>query len=108
MLWQAAYSEFVFTDVLWPDVDRRDLWAAIDTYARRDRRYGGALPNCLSPSSSGEAGLLGPPKPPHAPLARRVVRGAPVRGATGGFCVSRGLLTHLGGPVEVGSVERAR
>ena len=42
MLWQAAYSEFVFTDVLWPDCDRRQLWAAIHTYARRDRRYGGA------------------------------------------------------------------
>ena len=42
MLWQAAYSEMVFTDVLWPDVDRRDLWRAIDTYARRDRRYGSA------------------------------------------------------------------
>jgi undecaprenyl diphosphate synthase len=45
MLWQAAYSEMVFTDVLWPDVDRRHLWAAIETYASRDRRYGGALPN---------------------------------------------------------------
>ena len=45
MLWQAAYSEFVFSDVLWPDVDRLDLWRAVDTYARRDRRYGGALPN---------------------------------------------------------------
>jgi undecaprenyl diphosphate synthase len=42
MLWQAAYSELVFSDVLWPDVDRRDLWRAVDTYARRDRRYGGA------------------------------------------------------------------
>ena len=42
MLWQAAYSELVFTDVLWPDVDRRHLWEAIETYARRDRRYGGA------------------------------------------------------------------
>ena len=42
MLWQAAYSEFVFTDVLWPDVDRRHLWEAIETYARRDRRYGSA------------------------------------------------------------------
>ncbi|HET7350061.1 MAG TPA: isoprenyl transferase [Marmoricola sp.] len=45
MLWQAAYAEMVFSDVLWPDVDRRDLWAAIETYASRDRRYGGALPN---------------------------------------------------------------
>jgi len=45
MLWQAAYSELVFTDVLWPDVDRRHLWHAIDLYARRDRRYGGAEPN---------------------------------------------------------------
>jgi len=42
MLWQAAYSEMVFTDVLWPDVDRRDLWRAIETYAARNRRYGTA------------------------------------------------------------------
>lgn len=45
MLYQAAYAELVFSDVLWPDVDRRHLWQAIDTYARRDRRYGGAMPN---------------------------------------------------------------
>jgi undecaprenyl diphosphate synthase len=42
MLWQAAYSEMVFTDVLWPDVDRRDLWAAVEEYASRNRRYGSA------------------------------------------------------------------
>jgi undecaprenyl diphosphate synthase len=48
MLWQAAYSEMVFTDVLWPDVDRRHLWAAVETYASRDRRYGGAIPNTPS------------------------------------------------------------
>ena len=47
MLYQAAYAELVFSDVLWPDVDRRDLWQAVDTYARRDRRYGGAEPNDL-------------------------------------------------------------
>jgi undecaprenyl diphosphate synthase len=45
MLWQAAYSEMVFTDVLWPDVDRLTLWRAIELYAQRDRRYGGARPN---------------------------------------------------------------
>jgi undecaprenyl diphosphate synthase len=42
LLWQSAYAELVFLDVLWPDVDRRHLWQAIETYARRDRRYGGA------------------------------------------------------------------
>jgi undecaprenyl diphosphate synthase len=41
--WQAAYAELVFTDVLWPDVDRRSLWEAIEIYARRDRRHGGAI-----------------------------------------------------------------
>jgi len=40
--WQAAYAEIVFSDVLWPDVDRRDLWRAIEEYARRNRRFGGA------------------------------------------------------------------
>jgi undecaprenyl diphosphate synthase len=44
MLYQAAYAELVFSDVLWPDVDRRDLWDAVETYAKRDRRYGGADP----------------------------------------------------------------
>ena len=34
MLWQAAYSEFVFTDVLWPDVDRLALWQAIEHLRR--------------------------------------------------------------------------
>src|SRR5215212_9682350 len=42
MLWQAAYSELVYTDVLWPDVDRLALWKAIDVYAQRDRRFGSA------------------------------------------------------------------
>ena len=42
LLWQSAYAEFVFLDTLWPDFDRRDLWNAVQTYAERDRRYGGA------------------------------------------------------------------
>ena len=43
MLWQAAYAELVFVPELWPDVDRRVLWRAVEEYARRDRRYGGAI-----------------------------------------------------------------
>ncbi len=43
LLWESAYAELVFLDVLWPDVDRRTLWAAVEEYARRDRRYGGAV-----------------------------------------------------------------
>jgi undecaprenyl diphosphate synthase len=42
LLWQSAYAELVFQDTLWPDYDRRQLWAAIEEYARRDRRYGKA------------------------------------------------------------------
>jgi undecaprenyl diphosphate synthase len=42
MLWQAAYSEMVFSNVLWPDVDRLAFWAAIEEYAQRHRRYGSA------------------------------------------------------------------
>jgi undecaprenyl diphosphate synthase len=43
MLWQSAYAELVFQDILWPDFDRRDLWRACEQYARRDRRFGGAV-----------------------------------------------------------------
>jgi len=40
--WQSAYAEMVFLDVLWPDVDRRTLWKAIEIYAERERRFGKA------------------------------------------------------------------
>ena len=42
MLWQAAYAEYIFQDKLWPDYDRRDLWAACEEYAARNRRFGSA------------------------------------------------------------------
>ena len=45
LVWQSAYAELVFLEALWPDVDRRHLWWAIQQYASRDRRYGGAVPN---------------------------------------------------------------
>ena len=41
LLWQLAYSELVFTDVLWPDFRRDDLFAAVAEYQGRERRYGG-------------------------------------------------------------------
>lgn len=45
LVWQSAYAELVFVDKLWPDWDRRDLWAAVEHYVGRDRRFGGAIPN---------------------------------------------------------------
>jgi len=57
LLWQSAYAEMVFLNRLWPDFDRRDLWRAVEIYASRDRRYGGAVdvvapqPGSLQPRS---------------------------------------------------------
>ena len=42
LLWQSAYAEFVFLDTLWPDFDRRHLWATCEEYASRQRRFGTA------------------------------------------------------------------
>jgi undecaprenyl diphosphate synthase len=42
LLWQSAYAELAFTDKLWPDCDRRDLWSACADYAERQRRFGSA------------------------------------------------------------------
>lgn len=41
LLWQCAYSEFIFTPVLWPDFSEADFDAAIEEYGRRTRRFGG-------------------------------------------------------------------
>ncbi|RIK06872.1 MAG: di-trans,poly-cis-decaprenylcistransferase [Acidobacteria bacterium] len=41
LLWEAAYAEYVFTPVLWPDFNREQLFAAIAEYQSRDRRFGG-------------------------------------------------------------------
>ena len=43
LLWESAYSEFVFQDVLWPDYGAEHLEAAIDEFYKRERRYGGAV-----------------------------------------------------------------
>lgn len=41
LLWQIAYSEIYITDALWPDFDEKELDKAIESYNRRDRRFGG-------------------------------------------------------------------
>ncbi len=41
LIWQAAYAEFIFMDVLWPDFTKNDLEYAIREYAGRNRRFGG-------------------------------------------------------------------
>jgi undecaprenyl diphosphate synthase len=43
LLWQSAYAETVFLDTLWPDFSRVELWQAIQIYAGRSRRFGGAV-----------------------------------------------------------------
>ena len=40
LLWQGAYSEFLFVDTLWPDFRKNEFHAALESYAKRDRRYG--------------------------------------------------------------------
>ena len=48
MLWQSAYTELYFTDALWPDFNTEALDTALDWYAQRDRRFGGADAPVLS------------------------------------------------------------
>lgn len=43
LLWEAAYAELVFQDILWPDYDEASLAAAITAFRARDRRFGGAV-----------------------------------------------------------------
>jgi undecaprenyl diphosphate synthase len=59
LIWQAAYAEFVSLDTLWPDFDRRHLWYACEIYAKRDRRFGGAMPNPVAPIMVDDTSLAG-------------------------------------------------
>ncbi len=40
LLWQSAYSEYYFTDVYWPDFDKKELLKAIESFSKRERRFG--------------------------------------------------------------------
>ena len=41
LLWECAYSELIFSDVLWPDFTEKDIDSAVAEFCRRDRRFGG-------------------------------------------------------------------
>ncbi len=45
LIWQIAYAELYFTDVLWPDFDEQDFEGALNAFANRERRFGGAMPD---------------------------------------------------------------
>ncbi len=49
LLWQAAYAEFVFTEVLWPDFGKAEFLQALDEYSRRRRRFGLTSEQALQP-----------------------------------------------------------
>ena len=40
LIWQAAYTEFYYTDIFWPEFDEREFQLAIDEYGRRKRKFG--------------------------------------------------------------------
>ncbi|MEZ5331949.1 MAG: polyprenyl diphosphate synthase [Thermoanaerobaculia bacterium] len=50
LLWEAAYAEILFLDLPWPDFGPRDLRGAVEEFARRDRRFGGARPSLQFPA----------------------------------------------------------
>jgi undecaprenyl diphosphate synthase len=52
LMWQAAYSEFIFLPIHWPDFDRAALAAAIAEFSARERRFGGVT----LPTASAKAG----------------------------------------------------
>jgi undecaprenyl diphosphate synthase len=41
LMWQLAYTEMIFTEVLWPDFTREHIYGAVQEYQRRNRRFGG-------------------------------------------------------------------
>ena len=51
LLWESAYAELCFVDTLWPDFDAAGLSAAVAEFWRRDRRFGGAIPNEVAGSA---------------------------------------------------------
>jgi undecaprenyl diphosphate synthase len=60
LLWESAYAELVFTDVMWPDFGATELDAAVEEFRRRDRRFGGVPSHiCQKPADMGQPVLTG-------------------------------------------------
>ncbi|MBL8293046.1 MAG: di-trans,poly-cis-decaprenylcistransferase [Bryobacterales bacterium] len=53
LLWECAYAEFVFTDLMWPDFTAEDLGAAINVFHSRNRRFGGLPPYTFQSGATG-------------------------------------------------------
>lgn len=53
LLWQCAYTEFYFTDTLWPDFNLESMKAAVEEFGRRERRFGGTSEQAENASSNG-------------------------------------------------------
>jgi undecaprenyl diphosphate synthase len=47
LLWEVAYAEFWFSDLMWPDFDGAELERAMDAFRRRERRFGGLLEDAV-------------------------------------------------------------
>ena len=60
LLWQAAYSELYFCDTLWPDFDAAALDLAIDSYVRRERRFGRTSAQVMSSEGTPDTGAAAP------------------------------------------------
>jgi undecaprenyl diphosphate synthase len=58
LLWQLAYTELFFTEELWPDFDQSSLERAIDSYRRRERRFGRTSEQLDAPASQRDAGTF--------------------------------------------------
>ncbi|QQM66672.1 isoprenyl transferase [Actinomyces weissii] len=54
LMWESAYAELYFSDLAWPDFDRRELWKACAAYAGRERRFGTAVDRVAAPASPAE------------------------------------------------------
>lgn len=101
LLWEAAYSELYFTQVYWPDFGEKDLRAALEHYASRDRRYGRRGSDSSAPQQAEQQGASKASLPPRALTAQP--QGS--EGAAGPQLAAPRLLCRKAAPLAAGSAE---